>query len=259
MRPRRHKRRMIRDSGNWTRRGFTAGLLTASGFTSRSAQASADGPRVLIAGDSMIAGGFGVFLEQALRKDYNYDVTRRGKSSTGLARPDFFNWIKEGERLVERGPYDLSIVMFGGNDVQGLYMGRDTWIRWPDPGWAEEYARRVNALCDILAPTGQYIYWVGLPIMRPEKFRSRCEKVNGIYRTEMAERPGATFIDTWGLLADEDGNYADRIALEPPADAGVRPKRVRVRAGDGIHLSPAGAHHLKAYVLQFLLPVLSLM
>lgn len=252
--------RNFRDLTVWTRRGFSAGLFTAPLAFHRQASARASGPRVLIAGDSMVAGGFGVFLEQALRKDHQYQVVRRGKSSTGLARPDFFNWLKEAERIVAaQGPSDVTVLMFGGNDVQGLYMGKDTWIRWHDEGWEAEYARRVNALCDILAPSQQYIYWVGLPIMRPEKFRRRCEKVNGIYRDEMAQRAGATFIDTWALLADEEGAYADRIVLDPPADPSARAKRVRVRAGDGIHLSPAGAHRLKHHVLQFLLPVLSLL
>jgi len=247
---------------HWTRRTFSAALATTflGGSGLARAAAGATGPRVLLAGDSMIAGGFGVFLEQALRKEHGFRVHRRGKTSSGLARPDFFDWLKEAERLVAgQGPYDLNIVMFGGNDVQGLYMGRDTWIRWPDEGWSEEYARRIDAFCDIIAPSGQYIYWVGLPIMRPEKFRRRCEKVNAIFRERMAARERATFIDTWTLLADANGEYADRIVLDPPDDPNARAPRVRVRAGDGIHLSVAGAHHLKAYVLRHVLPVLSLM
>jgi hypothetical protein len=206
----------------------------------------------------MIAGGFGVFLERDLRKEHGYDVARRGKSSTGLARPDFFNWIKEAQRLVDARRPDVSVVMFGGNDVQGLYMGKGTWIRWHEPEWKQEYARRIGTLCDILAPSGEPIYWVGLPIMRPDRFRQRVQRVNTIYRAEMAIRKGGTFLDTWDILADEDGEYADRIALEPasPEQESERRKRVRVRAGDGIHLSPAGAHHLKAHVLEQILPEL---
>ncbi len=217
-------------------------------------------PQIMILGDSMIAGGFGVFLERALEKDHGYThVRRRGKSSSGLARPDFFNWIKEAKALVAKQQPDISVVMFGGNDVQGLYMGKGKWIRWQEEGWRGEYESRISALCDIIAPQGQQILWVGLPIMRPEKFRKRVERVNTIYRAEMAIRPGASFVDTWSLLANDKGEYSDRIYLEPKLDAEgneVKRKRKRVRAGDGIHLSPAGAHHLKAHVLKELLPVL---
>jgi uncharacterized protein len=238
-----------------TRRTFLTGLGLAAGTALWPGRARADNAstKILVAGDSMIAGGFGLFLERALQRDHGYDVVRRGKTSSGLARPDFFDWMKEARELVEARQPDVSIVMFGGNDVQGLYMGRDAakrraWVTWHDEGWVAEYSRRVAEFCDILAPDDQRVYWIGLPIMRPDKFRSRCDRVNAIYRAQMAVRKNATFVDTWPVLADDEGNYADRIALQP-ASEGKKPKLVRVRAGDGIHLSPAGAHHLVAHVL----------
>lgn len=241
-----------------TRRGFVAGTaaVVAYGASGR-AHADPTATKILIAGDSMIAGGFGLFLEKDLEKHHGYDVRRRGKSSSGLARPDFFDWLEEAEKLVDGNPPDASIVMFGGNDVQGLYMGKGEWIRWPDEGWTEEYARRISRFCDILAPDGQRIFWVGMPVMRPTKFHERVKRVNTIFSAQMVIRPGARFIDTWGLLADEAGDYADRIVLDPdtpqsdapqPDGKEVKRKKVRVRAGDGIHLSPAGAHHLADHV-----------
>jgi uncharacterized protein len=231
-----------------TRRAFFAGAAALAAYGgSRRAHADPASTKILLAGDSMIAGGFGLFLEKDLAKHHGYDVRRRGKSSSGLARPDFFDWLEEAQELVQGDPPDASIVMFGGNDVQGLYMGKGEWIRWPDEGWTEEYARRISRLCDILAPDGQRIFWVGMPVMRPTKFHERVKRVNTIFSAQMVIRPGARFIDTWPLLADEAGNYADRIVLDPEAEDGKR-KKVRVRAGDGIHLSPAGAHHLADHV-----------
>ena len=253
----------------WSRRrwlettlGGSLGLTLGSRLAAaRSSEGESDpGPKVLIVGDSMIAGGFGLYLARSLAKEHGYSVHRHGKSSTGLARPDFFDWIKEAKRVVKEFTPDVSVVMFGGNDVQGLYMGKGEWIRWNEPGWADEYAKRVNAFCDVIAPDGQKIYWVGMPVMRPPKFHHRVQRVNTIFRAEMAIRRGATFVDTWDVLADPQGEYADRIVVNPP-DAHDAPqargKRVRVRAGDGIHLSVAGAHHLEAHVLQILLPDLA--
>lgn len=212
-------------------------------------------PKIAVIGDSMIAGGFGLFLARDLQKQHGYPVLRRGKTSSGLARPDFFDWMKEAERLVGEFSPDVSVVMFGGNDVQGLYMGKGEWIRWQDPEWSAEYARRVVAFCDIIAPAQQSIFWVGMPVMRPPKFHARVQRVNTIFRAEMAIRKNAHFIDAWNVLADENGEYADRIHLEPPEE-GTKAKKVRVRAGDGIHLSPKGAEHLKAHVLNVMLPQL---
>jgi len=251
-----------------TRRDWLLGTASVIGTTMLPGLARADrygpegGTRVLVVGDSMIAGGLGLYLARGLGEEHGYDVTRRGKSSSGLARPDFFDWMHEARALVGDTPFDATLVMFGGNDVQGLYMGKgasdtkDPWIRWQEDGWAAEYAARVAALAEIFAPADQQMFWVGMPVMRPAKFHARMERVNTIFRAEMAIRRTSKFIDIWGLLADEEGEYADRISLEP--DAGeARVKKVRVRAGDGIHLTVAGAHHVAAYVQAVVHGVLS--
>lgn len=263
--------------GPLTRRGWMTGLAGLAGAAALApGRARADhygpdgGTRVLVLGDSMIAGGFGLYLARALGDEHGYDVTRRGKSSSGLSRPDFFDWVAEAKRLVGDTPYDATVVMFGGNDVQGQYMSKGEWIRWEDEGWSEEYARRVNALSEIVAPQGQQLFWIGMPVMRPSKFHARVQRVNTIYRAEMAIRPNALFVDIWSVLADEDGEYSDHIYLTPPDDqnevpedvgaadpeagakakAKAKRKKVLVRAGDGIHLTVAGAHHLTAHVKQ---------
>ncbi len=242
-----------------TRRAFSIGALSLAGSASvrLPARADDDGAKVLIAGDSMIAGGFGLFLERALRKEHGYDVVRRGRSSSGMARPDFFDWPEEAQRLVDERKPDATVLMFGGNDVQGLYMGKGEWIRWGEEGWAAEYARRVNALADIFAPEQQQLFWVGLPIMRPEKFRNRCTLVNTIFRAEMALRRNALFIDTWNLLTDEEGDFVDKMEVKVSEDA--KPTMMRVRAHDGIHLSGDGAGVVKRHVLKQALPILERM
>jgi hypothetical protein len=275
------------------RRGLLTGLAGLAGATMLPGLARADrygprgGTRVLVIGDSMIAGGFGLYLARALGDDRGYDVTRRGKSSSGLSRPDFFDWMAEAKRLVGETPFDATVVMFGGNDVQGLYMGKPSgaagdrpkgapkqpeWITWDDEGWSEEYARRVNALADIVAPDGQKLFWIGMPVMRPSKFHARVQRVNTIYRAEMAIRPSAVFVDIWSVLANDDGEYADHIYVTPKAasddapaeadapaegdaaaeDVEAKPKRkkILVRASDGIHLTVAGAHYLTDHVEQ---------
>ncbi len=249
------------------RRRWLQGALAAAVAGAWARRASADDPpteaaatlpRVLLAGDSMIAGGLGLYLERDLSKELGYPVLRKGKTSSGLSRPDFFNWMKEGRAVVDEFKPEATVVMFGGNDVQGLYMGRDRepdqplWIRFPEEeAWSREYSRRVSEFCDIIAPDGQPIFWIGMPVMRPPTFHEKIKRVNVIYRAEMAIRPNATFIDIWDMLSDGNGGYAHKIELQPAAE-GEKVKKVRVRAGDGIHLSPAGARivadHAKAIV-----------
>ncbi|MEZ4450700.1 MAG: DUF459 domain-containing protein [Nannocystaceae bacterium] len=244
---------MTTDARLFGRRALLRGALagaTLGALGARPSLARAAAPRVLILGDSMIAGGLGLFLENGLRKEHGYEVRRFGKSSTGLSRPDFFDWMKEGKRQIDAFPeVDAVVVMFGGNDVQGLFMGKSKakgteWIIWPDAEWPVEYARRVTAFADLVAPAGRDLFWIGMPVMRPEKFHERVQRVNTIYRAEMAIRPGGHFVDIWRLLADGAGRYTDRLTVEE----GGKSSKIRVRAGDGIHLSVAGAHHVEAHV-----------
>jgi hypothetical protein len=233
-------------------RALLGGALAAS--LPRPARASDGAPRVMILGDSMIAGALGLFLENGLRRQQGYVVHRFGKSSTGLARPDFFDWHKEAARQIAAFPApDAVIAMFGGNDVQGLYMGKGEWIRWNEPGWADEYARRLHRFADIVAPEGGRFFWIGMPVMRPEKFHVRVQTINTIVRAELAIRPGGRFIDIWRLLADDRGDYAERLPLSDDP----RAKKIRVRAGDGIHLSLAGAERVEAHVREHVIAQLT--
>jgi len=244
----------------WSRRQLCAHLLlgAATVLLPRGRAHARAATKILLLGDSMIAGGFGIYLADELKED-GYAVERAGKSSTGLARPDFFDWKKEARSRVETFAPNASIIMFGGNDVQGLYMGKGQWIRWHEDGWAGEYGRRIGALCDILAPAGERLFWVGMPVMRPPKFHTRVQRINTIARAQMRSRPGGLFIDTWRVLADEDGAYADHIYVEQGAKADGSParKKVRVRASDGIHLTREGAHLLKAHVREIVVAELA--
>jgi hypothetical protein len=192
----------------------------------------------------MMAGAFGGILE-AKFGELGYDVHRKPRSASGLSRPDFFDWFAEGQRLYRSFRPDVSLVIFGANDGQGIWMGgekRSTqWIRWHEDGWRAEYARRVNRLADALGPRGEHVIWVGAPVMRPPKLNARVRILNGIYQREMAWRPRALFVDTWPVLADRKGNY-----LEHVRHAG---KTVLARSPDGVHVSREGAKILIDHIV----------
>jgi hypothetical protein len=63
---------------------------------------------------------------------------------------------------------------------------------------------------------------------------------NEFYRAS-AEKSGAKYIDIWEAFADEAGQYS---AIGPD----VNGQTVRLRAGDGIHFTKAGARKLAHFV-----------
>jgi hypothetical protein len=231
-------------SNTFGRRSFSVGLLAGVaglGVLGLPRGVRAMGTRVLIIGGSTMEGGLGLFLERHL-KEGGYDVQRRGKKSSGLARPDFFDWPKEASKLHAGFAPDLSVVMFGGNDGMSLHRARKEdpkWIRPDDPRWDVEYRRRVAAMADILAPGPEQLVWIGMPPVKDAKLNGRIQRMNAAFLAEMEARANGHFIETWDLLG-RDGEYTDRIEIEG--------KRVKVRAGDGVHLTPAGAKFMVGHV-----------
>lgn len=218
------------------------------------ARARAAGEKVLMIGDSLFAGGFGLQLERAFEQKDGFVVDRRGVVSSGLARPDFYDWFEHGAQAHAEAQPDIVLVMFGGNDKQGLYMGkqsgRSRWVRPQDEdqAWDKEYRRRINALADTLAPKDEWLFWIGMPQMRSPKLNAHVEHVNDLFREEMALRPKARFIEIWEVLAD-GGEFTEHMLVEGT--------RTRVRARDGVHISPAGGKKLARNVRPRILAHLS--
>lgn len=226
-----------------SRRAFAAGL-GALGSCLFAASARAAPKRLLLLGSSMMAGAFGSILEDRFGK-LGYAVHRRPRSASGLSRPDFFDWFAEGERLRRDFRPTVSLVIFGANDGQGIWMGgkarAEQWIRWHEDGWRAEYARRVNRLADVLGPRGEPVIWVGAPVMRPPKLNARVQILNGIYEREMAWRPRALFVDMSAVLADRNGNYTEYVRHEG--------KTLQARSPDGVHVSRHGAKVMVDHIM----------
>lgn len=215
--------------------GVTAGLAAA--LLPRASRAES-GSRVLIMGGSQIAGALGLYLGNRL-SDLGYTVHRKGKSASGLARPDFFDWQAESARQYAEFRPHATVCLFGGNDGQGLHMGKGAdpkWIRWHEEGWTEEYGRRVEAFAQAVSPEGEHVCWLGMPMVRPTKLRARVQHMNGIFEATMAGHDNRHFIETWSTLATPEGEYTDHLTIDG--------KKARIRADDGVHLTVKGAHYM---------------
>jgi hypothetical protein len=196
--------------------------------------------RLYIAGDSMdqVFGSSLVNLSAATglvkaKNDY--------KVSSGLSRPDFFDWPQRlVDQIVNFRP-DAAVVLFGANDAQNvLYEGEV--LKVGTKAWQEVYAERVGEAMDILTEGGRRVYWVGQPIMKDFGYRERISMMNHIYEAEAKKRPGVMFVSTWKAMANEKGSYAEYLTDENGDE-------VLMRAPDGIHLSRAGGDRMAQVVL----------
>lgn len=221
--------------------GASAGLGAA--LLPGRARANERASTVLVIGGSAFVGALGRNIEEGL-VEAGLSAQRHAKSSTGLARPDFHDWPGKARKLYETTSPVATVCMFGGNDGQGLHMGKGAdpeWIRWHEDGWSDEYRRRVEQFADAVAPAGEHVFWVGMPVMRASKLNARMERMNGIFRSVMESRAGGHFIDTWPVLADAQGRFTDTLLVDG--------KRMKVRTGDGVHYTPTGARVLAEHVV----------
>lgn len=218
-----------------TRRQLLIGTTALLAVWPRIVRAS--GKKVLIIGGSSIATALGQRMEHGLASE-GLSVHRRGKSSSGLARPDFFDWHAEAKQLVQTHKPDGTVVVIGGNDTQGLRTDSG-WIKWGTDEWKPEYGARVGRLLDVLTADGGAACWVGLPMPRSNGYRKKLETINGIVEDAASGRSGVSFVSTWDTLSN-GGQYT--------ATMNVGGKNQTVRGEDGIHLTLAGAKLLEARI-----------
>lgn len=208
---------------------------------------SVDEPlRVWVGGDSM-SQVFGQSLVSFIGGTDLMTSTLDYRISTGLTRPDYFNWPAHLHSEMERLDPEAVVIMFGANDSQGLETPDGQIFQPGEDGWIADYRRRVAGTMDLLRdPDGdRVVYWVGQPIMRSASFSERMATLNRIYQEEAASRPWVRFVDTFPMFSNSSGAYE---AFLPGVDGSVQD----LRQGDGIHLSRAGGDLLARHVLDLI-------
>jgi hypothetical protein len=71
------------------------------------------------------------------------------------------------------------------------------------------------------------VYWIGLPVMPTQSETSRVKRLNRLFKAAAARHPQVAYIDGFGLLATDDGDYIASL-----------------RSGDGVHFTSKGAQRL---------------
>ncbi len=200
--------------------------------------------KVLLLGDSLIATGFGVRLESLLDKTPGVVAYRKGKSASGLARPDFFDWMREAQHQIAAREPDVVIILMGGNDGQDLTSAGKSKrrVRWKSNAWNDAYAGRVDELLARTWAPGRTIIWLGLPKMGLGSLERKLALIRTIQQSRVKTRPGAVYMETTPHLLNSDG--------ELKVYGIVRGKRKALRADDGIHFTMAGSDYLADAILE---------
>ena len=106
--------------------------------------------------------------------------------------------------------------------------------------WSEAYIRRIDDTIVALKTAGVPVFWVGLPPLRGGRTATDVPFLNDLYRSR-ADKAGIVYVDVWDGFVDEDGRFAQ---FGPDFEGQTR----RLRAGDGVHFTQAGARKLAHFV-----------
>ncbi len=213
--------------------------------------------KVLILGDSMAATDFGRQLERRLEKRADIEVARRGKSATGLARPDYFDWMGEAKKRIRRHDPDLVVVIIGGNDGQDLIpkskKTKPRRVLWHGDDWADAYARRVLDFSLALLADHRRIVWLELPVMEHKSLERKLVKIRGIQKDALgALMPRVAYVPTRPHFVGTQGEVLTKVKVQ-----GYRSAQV-LRQDDGIHFTVPGSKYFAAKVAPAVLAALGL-
>jgi hypothetical protein len=186
---------------------------------------------VLIVGDSF-AVGVGVFMANALKSE-PVALKQKGKVSTGLNSPKFYNWESKLKEFITEQKPDALVAMVSGNDAHN---GANS------ASWKESYVAKVSAFLKIPADKHIPVLLVGLPPMGKQDYSERAKLANEALQNACSNSAGCTYVDSWPIFSDTNGNYADKKKLGA--------KTVSLRAKDGVHFTGTGYQLLSQQIIK---------
>jgi hypothetical protein len=209
--------------------------------------------RIAFVGDStadgLWGGVTGLVPREACLK--GFELGRFAKNSTGLTRPDKFNWADEVKRIGESFKPQLFVMSLGLNDLQSVVeRGKVTLDNSPD--YPARYKSRVTAVLKSATASGAALLWVGLPAMRDAASDRNAREKNNFFAEAITELavPTVEFVEPWKLGRSGE----DRFASFGPDQNG---KMIQIRTSDGQHFTPAGELLVAAYLWPKIVAILA--
>jgi hypothetical protein len=188
---------------------------------------AADPVRMLVVGDSLAAG-----LADALARlgqPAGLAVRSRVVASSGLARPDVYDWPWQLASVVD--PTDeIVVVAVGTNDAQPLAHASQPAGPPGSAAWTQQYRERLARLVGAAGPRPVVV--VGLPAVEQAERDRELDAVRAALAAEAAVHPNVRWFDLRAATSD-DGTFARWL------DGGDG-RQTAARSNDGERFTDAG-------------------
>ena len=198
--------------------------------------------RVLLTGDSLMEG-LGPQMRNALSGYSNLTLIPIGKKSTGLSRPDFYDWPRVlQEHLIADRPH-VVVMWVGTNDPQGIY-GMSGLGEPCSKEWQVAYLGKVREIFSLTRRYKARLILMGPPVVGDSKLNEQLDTINKLMAWA-CKREGVCYIDTRAILCDAHGRFCMQGPL-PNGQIGVW------RSRDQVHITSDGNKRVMHYLLPYL-------
>ena len=186
---------------------------------------------MILFGSSSMNGVFGHLIAEDFA-EVGFDVTRKGISSAGLARPDFKDIPQILSGFPIRRTATSVLLYIGGNDGQSIWLRPEErtaqdvkpWVFWKDERWPSIYESRMTKLIKSLCDRGaQHVFVLPPTDVELPRLQHRLERVRTLQQHAVKATQCGRFINTAG----DHGRF--QLEGQP------------LRSPDGVHMNRAGA------------------
>ena len=199
--------------------------------------------RVLLIGDSMMQS-LAPHIQRELLARHHIKSINRGKPSSGLRFPGYYNWPENLGTLLDENPdVRLIVVMLGANDPQNTPnpAAPKENLHFGTPEWETYYRGEIRKILATAAAHNVKTLWIGPPVMKSPKYSNKISYLDSLIADEVGKAE-QHYQNTNRLFAKSDGSYTAYL----PDESG---KPVAVRKSDGIHFTTQGEKILTRHIL----------
>lgn len=197
--------------------------------------------RILLAGDSMMQGVAPLLMRDLASLHPDWEVHDLSRQSTGLTVRRYFDWPTRIVDEMDARSLTLVVVFLGPNDPWDMVVDGQRHV-FPSPGWALNYALRVDEVLAAAAERQVRVIWIGLPSMREGRVRDGAILQNHIFHAR-SKNWGTDYLATEpliGTLSEPFRKFKQAVDGQP----------VNFRAEDGIHMTPSALRLVKQALLE---------
>ncbi len=187
--------------------------------------------RILLTGDSLMAG-LGPHMQKEMAGYRNITLIPIGKGSTGLSRPDFYNWPQALKENLRKHRPHIVVMWVGTNDVATSIYNVAGTEEPCSPPWIQAYAYKIYEIVKICQAHHARIIFMSPPVMDRPKWDAKLARITGLMNS-ICHHYRLGFINTRPIFSDKKGQYTHSKRLPDGTTAAIR-------TNDHIHITPDG-------------------